>query len=59
MNPRGYALSAEIFTAGADAFSDQKNEASKCCDITLHLLMEKTISEKQAERWDHLCTLLS
>ncbi len=30
-----------IFTAGADTFSDWKNEASKCCDIPFDLLMVK------------------
>ncbi len=44
--------------AGANTFSDRKNEASKCCDISFDLLMVKTKSEKQAERRYHLRTLL-
>ncbi len=46
-------------TAGADKFSDQKNKASKCCNISFDLIMAKTSLEKQVERWDHLHTLLS
>ncbi len=45
-------------TAGADTFSDRKNETSKCCDISFDLLKVKTSSEKQVERRDHLRTLL-
>ena len=50
--------SDDRITAGADTFSDRKNETSKCCDISFDLLKVKTSSEKQVERRDHLRTLL-
>ncbi len=47
-----------VSTAGASTFSDRKNEASKCCDVSFDVLMVKLNSEKQIERRDHLRTLL-
>ncbi|PBK88628.1 hypothetical protein ARMGADRAFT_362990 [Armillaria gallica] len=43
-------IDSQIITAGADTFSDRKNETSKCCDISFDLLMIKTSRGKQAER---------
>ncbi len=37
-------------TAGANTFSNPKNEASKCCDILFDLLRVKMSSEKQVKR---------
>ncbi len=43
-------------TAGAGTFSLRKNKISKCCDISLELLMVKSSPQNWVERWDNFRT---